>query len=208
MKCSKAKKLIIGKLDGIATGAANADARLENHVAACPECRKYHDEVKALLTTLRSASAPEKSDYFWSSFTESVIHKIRQSETTRSFRPAALPPQRSPFLRPVLTLIPAALILAVVSVFLLTRAQSPGISTTDYETLMTMFDDGSLLNIPAGKTVIESHENYSKYYENAELPEGVFSGRDGLLQGATPADIVSEISESDLEAIYKSLPES
>lgn len=72
---------------------------------------------------------------------------------------------------------------------------------------MTMFDDDSLLNLPATAALDETREDYTGFYENVELPSGVFNGRHGILRGATPADIVEEISESELEEIYEGLVE-
>lgn len=202
MRCSKAEKLIIQRLDG----GGGAGTGLERHIESCPKCGKYHEEVSNLIQSLRSAPEPQKSEAFWDSFPESVRRRIRQAETTRAYRPA-IPARRSPLLRPALALVPAAIILAVAASFIFTRPRQPAAPAGGYDALISMFAEDSILNLPASDAVVETSGHNPEYYENVELPGGVFGGRSGLLQGATPAEIVDEISESDLKAIYESLAE-
>lgn len=204
MRCSKAKKLIVQRVDGALGDAAGT--RLERHLAGCPDCRKYHEEVAKLVQSLRAAPEPQKSDAFWGSFSESVRRRIKQEETTRAYRPA-IPARRPPLLRPALVLVPALFVLVVLAAFFLSRPQAPTTTVSDYDALMTMFEGDSLLNLPASETALETSADYSDYYDDVDLPAGFFNGGQGLFRGATPSDMIDDMTDTELENLYRTLVE-
>jgi len=94
MGCKNNKTIISRYLDGL----LNEDEKksIEDHMNACPECRNFYEEIKAVMVMIEAPDQVLPSPYLYS--------KIRNNIEAMENRPAALK-----WLRPVLVPILVAL---------------------------------------------------------------------------------------------------
>lgn len=87
MRCEKARRWISDELDSAL--AAPWKARLEDHLAGCPACRAYHEDLEILAVGVRSRPTDEPPTDYWPGFGKRLERKL--ASPVRPARPAPRP---------------------------------------------------------------------------------------------------------------------
>jgi len=85
MNCRKCREWLERYLDNELSGAERA--ALEQHLAACPKCRRQAEELKALGTLLQSRAPVEPETGFLANFNDRFWHEVKRRRRMQSIAP-------------------------------------------------------------------------------------------------------------------------
>jgi hypothetical protein len=73
MRCRKARKQISRSVDGDLS--ARQKARLERHLAGCPDCRGLRDDLSRIVAGSAALPTPEPADRVWTNIRASLVRE-------------------------------------------------------------------------------------------------------------------------------------
>lgn len=184
MRCRKTRRLISASIDG--PPDARGGAALEKHLDACPACREFEAELRAVVKTASRLERPEPSEDAWAKIRSGIERSavISPVPPASRFRPSGFGGWS-----PVLRFAGAALLLIVLvasGVFL-------GVRLKEGRT-------GPSLNDQAAFTLAKLDEAEGYYMKALESLSEAFASQQGTL-----VPEVAEMFAKNLEVIDASI---
>ncbi len=87
MRCRKSQEYISRAIDGELSERERA--RLEKHLAACPDCRVLSEDLGRIVAGAGRLATPEPSDKVWANVRTELVKTRREGERTGTARPPA-----------------------------------------------------------------------------------------------------------------------
>lgn len=87
MRCRKSQEYINRAIDGELSGRERA--RLERHLAECPECRVLSEDLGRIVAGAGRLVTPEPSDKVWANVRTELVKARREGERIEAARPPA-----------------------------------------------------------------------------------------------------------------------
>jgi hypothetical protein len=224
MNCKKAKKLLIDYAEeSLANGRRKA---VESHLSQCECCRAELSEIQSLRESLLALEATEPGADFWDDFNRNLSEKLAAEQASAPTRGFALGPlsmrPRLAFAAAVMTVLLVA-VLAIVGFILLPgppplqKAVPPvalngsDLDTIDLESLEVEYflkNGHHVTDVAVGDLSEEEMEALEEEMFMLVGEDWDLASEDmvlGEIYEHTVYDMLDELSDEEMEALYKKL---